>query len=160
MEWRNNQDIWIALASHLSSPLNHIIEQQGVWPPKIKQPDRPIRPKWPKNWPCSLMADLHLPVCQSFVSSDRSSYSDDLLVYIQQATFWDFHPVLWCNWCYKCHSKSKSLKQYQCNSNVPMFLFSNVSLFQCSNVQMFKLSNVQIFKCSNVQMFNLQMIKC
>ena len=35
-----------------------------------------------------------------FVSSDRSSYSDDVLLYIQQAaTFWDFHPVHWCNRC-------------------------------------------------------------
>ena len=50
-----------------------------------------------------------------FVSSDRSSCSDDGLLYIypQQATFSDFHSVHWCNWCYKCHSKS--LKQYQCN---------------------------------------------
>ena len=29
------------------------------------------------------------------------------------ATFSDFLSVHWCNWCYKCHSKS--LKQYQCN---------------------------------------------
>ena len=26
-------------------------------------------------------------------------------IYIQEATFSDFHSVYWCNWCYKWHSK-------------------------------------------------------
>ena len=78
------------------------------------------------------------------VSSDRSSYSDVGLLHTR-TTFSDFHSVLWCNWCYKCHSKS--LKQYQCNwchrmliececSNVPMFQCSNNSMFQCSSAPM------------------------
>ena len=51
---------------------------------------------------------------KSFISSDRSSCSDDGLSYIRAAaTFSDFHSVHWCNWCYSCHSKL--LKQYQCN---------------------------------------------
>ena len=61
----------------------------------------------------------------NFVSSDRSSYSDDVLLYIHPrqlfqiftqsiATYFlNFHSVHWCNWCYKCHSKP--LKQYQSN---------------------------------------------
>ena len=38
-----------------------------------------------------------------------------MVYYISAAapTFSDFHSVPWCNWCYKCHSKS--LKKYQCN---------------------------------------------
>ena len=53
-----------------------------------------------------------------FASSDRSSYTDDSLLYIYiyiypKATFSDFHSVHWCNWCYKCHFKL--LKQFQCN---------------------------------------------
>ena len=48
------------------------------------------------------------------ISSDRSSCTGDGLLHIYpKATFSDFHSVHWCNWFYKCHSKS--LKQYQCN---------------------------------------------
>ena len=94
----------------------------------------------------------------SFVSSDRSSYSDVVLLYIcSSGHFFRFSIRPLMQWCYK------SLKQYQCNwshkmlidadwmSNVQMFKCSNVQILKCSNVQMFKYSNVQIFKCSNVK---------
>ena len=90
-----------------------------------------------------------------------------MVYYISMAapTFSDFHSVSWCNWCYKCHSKS--LKQYQCNwchkmliecrrfkcFNVPMFPCSNVQTLKFPNLQMFKWSNVQTSKSSNVQIF-------
>ena len=42
-----------------------------------------------------------------FVSSDRSSYGDDVLLYIYyiRPLFSDFCSVHRCNWCYKSHSK-------------------------------------------------------
>ena len=50
----------------------------------------------------------------NIVSSDRSSCSDDGLLYIQSSNplfqIWIIYAFLYC---YKCHSKS--LKQYQCN---------------------------------------------
>ena len=47
-----------------------------------------------------------------FISSDRSSYSDVVLLDVQ-FFFQILTQSFWYNWCYKCHSKS--LKQYQCN---------------------------------------------
>ena len=117
-----------------------------------------------------------------FVRSDRSSYGDDVLLYIwrKQQLFSDFHSVHWYNWCYMCLSKSLlkvsmhlisqdadwcrlnvkwSNVQMLKSSNVPMFKYCNVPMFKCSNVQvMFKCScaqcsNIQKFKCLNVQKF-------
>ena len=45
------------------------------------------------------------------ISSDRSSYSDDVLVYIRP--LFEILSIYAFLYCYKCHSKS--LKQYQCN---------------------------------------------
>ena len=46
----------------------------------------------------------------NFISSDRSSCTDDGLLYIQLFQILSIYAFLYC---YKCHSKS--LKQYQCN---------------------------------------------
>ena len=66
-----------------------------------------------------------------------------------KATFSDFHSVQWCNWCYKCHSKS--LKQYQCNwchmMQIDADWMSNVPMFQCSNDPMFKCFNIPMIHC-------------
>ena len=58
-----------------------------------------------------------------FVSSDWSSNSDDVLLYIytSKPTFSDYHSLPCCKWCYKCHSKS--LKQYQCNWSHKMLIW-------------------------------------
>ena len=85
-----------------------------------------------------------------FVSSDWSSYSDDVLLYIytSKPTFSDYHSVPCCKWCYKCHSKS--LKQYQCKMSQDADWMLNVKIFQCSNVPIFQCSSVSIFQCSNI----------
>ena len=87
---------------------------------------------------------------QLLISSDRTSCTDDGLLYIQ-ATISNFHSVPWCNWCYKCHSKS--LKQYQCSWYHKILIecwilqSSNVSIF---HFPMFKCFNVSMFQCSNI----------
>ena len=73
-------------------------------------------------------------ISRHIVSSDRSSYSDDVLLYICRM--------------FKCSNVS----MFHC-SNVPMFQCFNVPMFQCSNVPMFQCSNVPKFQCFNVQMF-------
>ena len=62
---------------------------------------------------CALrLAALHS--ISLIVSSDRSSCTDDGLLYIQSSNplfqIWSIYAF---RYCYKCHSKS--LKQYQCN---------------------------------------------
>ena len=76
-----------------------------------------------------------------FVSFDRSSYSDDVLLCI-----------------YLFYRYIRSL--IKC-STVQMFKCSNIQLFNCSNVQMFKYSNIQMFNWPNVKnlMSNVNKIK-
>ena len=116
----------------------------------------------------SINACFFLLLKAVFVSADRSSLSDDVLLYIHPGHFFrfSFHSVHWC-WCHMCHSKllkhRLNVPMFQC-SNVPKFQRSNIPMFQCSNVQMLKCPNVQkMFKCSNSQMlkcWNVPMSKC
>ena len=129
-----------------------------------------------------------LVFCSKIISSDRSSCSDDGLVYIsgswQRPLFQIFTQSIDAidvtSVTQSCLNSINAIyvtrywlmliecRKFNC-SNVPMFQCSNVhcskvpifkcSMFQCFNVQMFKCS---IFNCSNVQMYkcsNFQIIK-
>ena len=81
----------------------------------------------------------------SFLISDRSSYSGDVLLL---GTFSDFYSVHWCNWCFK--------SRLNCINTIDVTRVIQFTQCQSSNVKC-RLSNVkcQIFNVE-FQVFNVE----
>ena len=100
-----------------SSHSRHCLTVHPYWHgQKTTQKNGKIRPKFSKGVGEGGVHHFGEIPRKFLFSSDRSSYSDVVLLYIRSSSwplFSDFHSVDCNNWRYKSHSMS--LKQYQCS---------------------------------------------
>ena len=94
------------------------------------------------------------------VNSDRSSYSDVVLLNIRSGSnFFRCSLSPWMQLMLQVSLEVAKTVSMQLMSQDAEWM-SNVQIFKCSNVPMFQSSNVQMFKCSNVSMFQCPMVRC